>query len=104
MNPELACVYAAMVLNDEGIEVSSDKLQKILSAAGVKFEAHWVDLFASYFQGQDIGELVKATSLGGAGPAAPAAGGAAPVEEEKKEEKKEEEVTELAGGFEDLFG
>ena len=99
---ELAVVYAALILNDDGIEITGDKLNKLIQAAGVKLESYWVDLFAEYFKNHDISELVKGTALGGAAPAAGAATGAA--EEAKEEEKKEEEeVVELAGGFDDLF-
>ncbi|KAK8882138.1 60S acidic ribosomal protein P1 [Tritrichomonas musculus] len=105
-SPELAVVYAALILNDDGIEITSDKLNNILNAANVKVESYWVDLFSEYFKNHDVSELVKGTCLGGA---APAAGGAAPAAgeaatEEKKEEKKEEEEVEMAGGFDDLFG
>ena len=101
-SPELAVVYAALILNDDGIEISADKINKLISAAGVKLESYWVDLFAEYFKNHDITELVKGTALGGASPAAGAASG--PAEEKKEEEKKEEEeVVELAGGFDDLF-
>ena len=106
-NPELACVYAALILNDDGIEVSADKLKTILDKAGVKLESYWVDLFAEYFKTHDISELVKGTALGGAGPAAGGAAGgdAAPAEEKKEEKKKEEEETAMdIGGFDDLFG
>ena len=105
MNPELACVYAALILNDDGIDISSDKLSKLLTTAGVELPGYWVDLFAEYFKTHDISELVKGTCLGGAAPAATGAdsGDAAPAEE-PKEEKKEEEALGLAGGFEDLFG
>ena len=101
-SPELAVVYAALILNDDGIEITGDKINKLISAAGVKLESYWVDLFAEYFKNHDITELVKGTALGGA---APAAGGAATAAEETKEEEKkeEEEVVELAGGFDDLF-
>ena len=102
---ELACVYAALILNDDNIEITPDKINSLLSAAGVKIESYWVDLFAEYFKSHDISELIKGTSLGGAPSAAGAASGGAAAQEEKKEEKKEEEeVVELAGGFDDLFG
>ena len=101
-SPELAVVYAALILNDDGIEITADKINKLVSAAGVKLESYWIDLFAEYFKNHDITELVKGTALGGAAPAAGAATAAA--EEAKEEEKKEEEeVVELAGGFDDLF-
>ncbi|KAH0790824.1 60S acidic ribosomal protein P1 [Histomonas meleagridis] len=102
-SPELAVVYAALILNDDGIEITSDKINKLISAAGVKLESYWVDLFAEYFKNHDISELVKGTALGGA---APAGGSAAATTEEKKEEEKkkeEEEVVEMMGGFDDLF-
>ncbi|KAH0791606.1 60S acidic ribosomal protein P1 [Histomonas meleagridis] len=102
-SPELAVVYAALILNDDGIEITADKINKLISAAGVKLESYWVDLFAEYFKNHDITELVKGTALGGAAPAAGAASG--PAEEKKEEEKKkeEEEVVEMMGGFDDLF-
>ena len=105
MNPELACVYAALILNDDGIDVSSDKMNKLLTTAGVELPGYWVDLFAEYLKNHDISELVKGTCIGGAAPAATASGGGAAAQaEEPKEEKKEEEALGLAGGFEDLFG
>ncbi|OHS99117.1 60S acidic ribosomal protein P1 [Tritrichomonas foetus] len=104
-SPELACVYAALILNDDNIEITADKVNALLKAAGVTLESYWVDLFAEYFKSHDISELVKGTCLGGAAPAAAGgAGGAAAAEEAKEEKKEEEEVVELAGGFDDLFG
>ena len=102
--PELACVYAALILADDGIEVTAENINKLLNASGVKLESYWVDLFAEYFKSQDINELVKGTALGGAAPAAGAVAGAAAAEEAPEEKKEEEEVVEMAGGFDDLFG
>jgi large subunit ribosomal protein LP1 len=106
-SPELAVVYAALVLHDDGIPLSSDKIHKLLSVAGVAVDAFWVDLFVEYFKNHSLPSLLSGTALGGGGGAssAPAAAGGAAAAEEKKEEKKEEEaVVELAGGFDDLFG
>jgi large subunit ribosomal protein LP1 len=102
-SPELACVYAALILADDGVEVSAENINKLLAAAGVKLESYWVDLFAEYFKSQDINELVKGTALGGAAPAGGAVAAAA-AEEAPEEKKEEEEVVEMAGGFDDLFG
>jgi large subunit ribosomal protein LP1 len=106
--PELAVVYAALVLHDDQIPLSGDKIRTLLSVAGVNVDAFWVDLFVEYFKNHSLASLLTGTALGGAGgpSSGPAAsGGAAPAAEEKKEEKKEEEaVVELAGGFDDLFG
>ncbi|KAH0790276.1 60S acidic ribosomal protein P1 [Histomonas meleagridis] len=99
---ELAVVYAALILNDDGIEITSDKLNKLIQTAGVKLESYWIDLFAEYFKTHNVTDLVKGGALGGAAPAGGASTGAA--EETKEEEKKEEEeVVEMTGGFDDLF-
>ncbi|OQD83985.1 hypothetical protein PENANT_c014G03326 [Penicillium antarcticum] len=89
---ELACSYAALILADDGIEVSADKIQTLIGAAKVpEVEPIWASIFAKALEGKDIKELL--TNVGSAGPAsaAPAAaGGAAAPAEEKKEEKEEE--------------
>lgn len=104
-SPELACVYAALILNDDNIEITNDKIKNILDAAGVKVESYWIDLFADYFKTRDISELIKGTPLGGSQTSSASADANAPKEnEEAKEEKKEEEEVEIAGGFDDLFG
>jgi len=90
---ELACSYAALILADEGLEVSADKIQTILSAAKVQdVEPIWATIFSKALEGKDIKDLL--TNVGSAGPAsagpAAAAGGAAAPAEEKKEDKEEE--------------
>ncbi|EAY16522.1 60S acidic ribosomal protein P1, putative [Trichomonas vaginalis G3] len=92
MSAELACVYAALILNDDGKEINAESLQKILDASGVKIEKFWVDLYADYFKKADVSDLIKNVSLGGAPSAAPAAGAApAAAADAPKEEAKEEE-------------
>ena len=63
-SPELACVYAALILNDDNIQVTNEKIQSILNAAGINVESYWIDLFAEYFKSHDITELIKGTSFG----------------------------------------
>ncbi|RJE26307.1 hypothetical protein PHISCL_01376 [Aspergillus sclerotialis] len=101
---ELACSYAALILADDGIEVTGDKLQTLLSAAKVQdVEPIWTSVFAKALEGKDLKELM--TNIGSAGPAAPAApagGAAAPAEaakEEKKEEEKEESDEDMGFGL-----
>ncbi|GIQ87458.1 ribosomal protein L12 family [Kipferlia bialata] len=97
-----AVVYAAMILADEGLEITTEKLETILSAAGVKVEAYWPMLFAQYLQDKDLKELVASVGSVGAGAAAPAeAGAAAEAAVEEEEEEEEESEEESMGG---LFG
>merc|ERR1711973_47094 len=92
---ELACVYSALILHDDDIDITGEKMAKIISAAKVNVEAFWPGLFAKALQGRNIGDLIcnvgSAPAAGGAAPAAAAAGGDAPAAEEKKEEAKKEE-------------
>merc|ERR1712014_512 len=87
MSSELACVYAALILADDDVAVTPEKIVTILKAAGVDFEPYWPGLFAKALESSDLKELI--TNVG-SGVGAAAAGGAAPAAEEKKEEKKEE--------------
>merc|ERR1712110_119850 len=108
MASEQACTYAALVLQDEGMEISADNLIKVIKAAGVSVEPFWPGLFAGALEGCNVAELI--TNIGSGVGAAPAAGGAAAAaggaaEEAKAESVKEEseEESDSDMGF-DLFG
>merc|ERR1712112_228161 len=90
-NSELACVYAALILADDDVAVTPEKLTTILKAAGVEVEPYWPGLFCKALESCNIKDLI--TNVGSGAGAAPA-GGAAPAAEEKKEEKKKEESEE----------
>ncbi|KAL0225390.1 hypothetical protein RCL1_003302 [Eukaryota sp. TZLM3-RCL] len=101
----LATVYASLLIHDEGVAVTSDKIEKVLAAANIKVEPYLPPMFARALEGVQIADLIKGASAAGVAPAA-AAGvaatettAAAPEKEEVKEEVVEEEV----GSF-DLFG
>ncbi|KAL5572207.1 hypothetical protein UlMin_021804 [Ulmus minor] len=96
---EVACSYAVMILHDDGIAVTSEKIAALVKAANVEVESYWPSLFAKLAEKRNIGDLIlNAGASGGGAPvaAAPAAAGggaaaaAAPAAEEKKEEPKEE--------------
>merc|ERR1712100_208378 len=82
--PELACTYAALILHDDGIAITADKIATIVKAAGVEIEPYWPTLFAKLLERKNIEDLI--TNVGGG-----AAPGGAAAEEEKKEESEEEE-------------
>merc|ERR1719510_1761560 len=90
MSSELACVYAALILADDDVAVTPEKIVTILKAAGVDFEPYWPGLFAKALESANLKDLITTvgSGVGAAGPAAGAAPADAP--EAKKEEKKEE--------------
>mmetsp|Transcript_39479 Transcript_39479/g.87818 ORF Transcript_39479/g.87818 Transcript_39479/m.87818 type:complete len:107 (+) Transcript_39479:82-402(+) len=95
---ELACTYAALILHDDGLEITADNISAIVKAAGITVEPYWPGLFAKLFAKKSIEDLISnvgAAPAAGAVAAAPAAGGApaaaaAPKKEEKKEESEED--------------
>ncbi|RHZ53671.1 hypothetical protein CDV55_100785 [Aspergillus turcosus] len=96
---ELACSYAALILADDGVEITAEKIQTLIGAAKVAdVEPIWTSLFAKALEGKDIKDLLTNVGSGGGAPAAAvggaAAGGAAPAAEAAAEEKKEEEKEE----------
>jgi large subunit ribosomal protein LP1 len=107
MSSELACTYAALILNDDGIDITADKLTAILKAAKVDVEPFWPGLFAGALKDVDVTSLIS--NIGsGAGAAAPAGGAAAagggaaedaPKEEAKKEESSEESDDDMGFGL-----
>merc|ERR1739848_385140 len=97
---DLACTYAALILTDDEVPITGEKIASILKAANVDVEPIWPSLFAKALTGIDVRSLISnvGSSVGAApstGAAAAPAGGAAAVAaapaEEKKEEKKKEE-------------
>ncbi|XP_073021565.1 large ribosomal subunit protein P1-like isoform X1 [Primulina eburnea] len=98
---ELACSYAALILHDDGIAVTAEKIAALVKAGGLTVESYWPSLFAKLCEKRNIEDLVMNVGSGGGSAAvavsAPAGGtaagstaAAAPVAEEKKEEPKEE--------------
>ncbi|XP_043687773.1 60S acidic ribosomal protein P1-like [Telopea speciosissima] len=97
---EIACTYAALLLHDDGIAVTAEKIATVVKAANVTVESYWPSLFAKLVEKRNIEDLIMNVGSGGGGApvavAAPSGGGggaaqaAAPAAEEKKEEPKEE--------------
>ncbi|KAF7843840.1 60S acidic ribosomal protein P1 [Senna tora] len=98
---ELACSYAVMILHDDNIPVTAEKISTLVKAANVEIESYWASLFAKLAEKRSIDDLIMSGGGGGApvavaAPAAAAAGGgaaaaAAPAAEEKKKEEPQEE-------------
>merc|ERR1711970_1336250 len=73
---ELCCTFAAIILMDDEVSVTSEKLVTMLKAANVDVEPYWPSLFAKACNGLDLKGMVTniGASVGGGGAAA---GGAA---------------------------
>mmetsp|Transcript_18988 Transcript_18988/g.33751 ORF Transcript_18988/g.33751 Transcript_18988/m.33751 type:complete len:122 (+) Transcript_18988:70-435(+) len=102
---EACCVYASLILQDSGADITSDKIKEVITASGNEIEAYWAPLFAGLLAKVDVNELIMdSTKVGGGGGAGGAAGGAAGGEEEAAEEEAagEEEEVDVGGGG--LFG
>lgn len=67
---ELACVYAALALHDDGVEITSEKIASMLAAAGVTVEPYWPSLFAKLCQGKDLGAMISSIGSGARAPPA----------------------------------
>nr|ABF54967.1 ribosomal protein P1 [Pectinaria gouldii] len=104
---EIACVYASLILHDDDVEITADKINAILSAAKVEVEPFWPPLFSKCLEKVDVGSMLACVGAGGGAAAAPAAGGAAPAsgdppaakEEAKKEESEEESDDDMGFGL-----
>merc|ERR1719443_2437095 len=96
---ELACVYASLILADDDIDITGEKISTILKAAKVTVEPFWPGLFSKALTSCNVKDLITTVGSGvGPGPAA-GAGGAAPAEEKKEEKKEESEEEDDDMGF-----
>jgi len=103
-NVETALSYAALVLADAEVEISSEKLVTLVEAANIPIEGIWADIFAKALEGQNLKNLLvnfsasaAPATAGGAGAAAGAAAGEAA--EEAEEEAKEESDDDMGFGL-----
>merc|ERR1711990_470380 len=100
---ELCCSYAALMLHDDGLEITAEKLSAVIKASGNEVEPYWPMLFAKALKGADVGSLLS--NIGSAAPAGGAAAAAgdaeAPAAEVKEEKKEEPEDVDMGGLFGD---
>ncbi|MCL7034262.1 hypothetical protein MKW94_004054 [Papaver nudicaule] len=99
MSGEIACTYATLILHDDGIPVTAEKIATLIKAANVQCESYWPNLFSKLAEKRNIEDLI--TNIGAGGGAASVAvsapaGGAAAAED--KDESDED-----IGGLFDMF-
>ncbi|KAG8381585.1 hypothetical protein BUALT_Bualt06G0136800 [Buddleja alternifolia] len=108
---ELACTYAALILHDDGIPITAEKIATLVKAANLTVESYWPSLFAKLCEKRNVEDLVMNVGSGGGaavavaapagGAAAGAAAAAAPAAEEKKEVEEESDEEMGFGLFDD---
>ncbi|XAR52150.1 hypothetical protein NMG60_11020072 [Bertholletia excelsa] len=83
---ELACAYASLILHDDGISITAEKLATVVKAANVAIESYWPSLFAKLVEKRSIEDLIMNVGSGGGGatvavaaPSSAAGGAAAPA-------------------------
>merc|ERR1712097_156065 len=97
MKNEEFCSYAALILADAGEEVTADKLNTLIKAAGGAVPAFYTQLFEKVAGMRAVSEMYKDAGKVGAG----ATGGGAPAAEAKKESSSSDGGDVAGGG---LFG
>merc|ERR1719359_838979 len=99
---ELLCTYAALILHDDGAEITAASMTNLIKAANCSVEGYWPMLMAKMIKNVGMEGLMAAGGGGGGGGGGAAAGGAAGGAEAKEEKKVEEEEEEDDMEF-DLF-
>merc|ERR1712000_712645 len=87
---ELAVTYAALILHDDGIDITAEKLSTLVKAANVDVAKYWPILFAKVLKDKNVGDLITSVGSASAAVAAPAAAAVeeapAPAAEESEED------------------
>ncbi|KAG5518292.1 hypothetical protein PMAC_003088 [Pneumocystis sp. 'macacae'] len=103
MTAELAVSYAALILADDGIEITSDKLQTLVKSAGIQVDGILISLFVKALQSKNVKELLL--NVGSGEPRLTIGNTSAPVtseaitEEAPKEEETEESDEDMGFGL-----
>ncbi|KAJ6255271.1 60S ACIDIC ribosomal protein P1 [Anaeramoeba flamelloides] len=97
---EKAIIYSALMLHDDEIKVTSEKIQNVLKSANIQFESYMVDMYVRFFENNEIGNLI---SSGGSVGTVTTETVTADKEEEKEPEPEPEPESESESD-DDMFG
>ncbi|KAF1916687.1 hypothetical protein BDU57DRAFT_404672, partial [Ampelomyces quisqualis] len=71
---ELATSYAALILADDGVEITADKLQSLIKASGADtVDPAASNIYAKALEGKDVKDLLLNTNVGNNGASVPSA-------------------------------
>ena len=101
---ETALAYAAIILADSDLEVSTENLNKLVAGANIEIDGIWGQIFAKALEGKDLSSLLvnfNVSSAPAAGAVAGASGsaGAEEAAAEEEEEAKEESDDDMGFGL-----
>ena len=108
-SPEVACIYAALILNDDNIDITKDKIETLLNTSGIKIEKYMIEIFSEYFKNHDLSEIIERTPLYQNSKSSTTTSTTSDAQNQQginnNNDKNEEEETEteLDCGFDDLF-
>ncbi|KAH8795986.1 60S acidic ribosomal protein P1 [Flagelloscypha sp. PMI_526] len=100
---KLAATYAALILADDGINITTDKILLLTNGAGIELEPIWASLPAKALEGKDVKELLLNMDIGEGGPTI-ITGGDATVNLAAKQVPEEVEMKEEEESSESDFG
>ncbi len=81
---ELVCTYAALLLHDGELEITEEKLNKVISASANSVEGYWPGLFAKALKGRNVNDIISNAAAAAPATAAPVAAGKAAPEAKKE--------------------
>lgn len=61
---ELACTYASLILHDDGIAITAEKISTLVKAADVSVESYWPSLFAKLLEQKNVEDLIMNVGSG----------------------------------------
>ncbi|XP_059281684.1 large ribosomal subunit protein P1-like [Lycium ferocissimum] len=64
---EVACTFACLILNNEGIPITAEKISTLVKVANVTVEPYWPLLFAKLAEKRNLGDLIMNDGAGGGG-------------------------------------
>ncbi|MFT4244101.1 MAG: 50S ribosomal protein P1 [Candidatus Woesearchaeota archaeon] len=97
-------IYAVMLLNKAGKDVTEENITAVLKAAGVEVDLAKAKSLVAALDGVDIEEVIANSAVAAPVTTAGAVAAAPATQEVAKEEKKEEKpAVDAAAGLGDLF-
>ncbi|MCL4391629.1 MAG: 50S ribosomal protein P1 [Candidatus Parvarchaeota archaeon] len=98
-------VYAAMLLNSLGKDITEESLKNVVSAAGVQPDDAQIKVVVSALKGVDINKIIEdAQNAQMAQAQAPATQGAKEAKKEEPHKDEAKSAEEAAAGLSSLFG